>query len=374
MAAAFTKTNSPGIYRRGDSYVVKVRDRRGRQVSRTASTMAEAREIQSMLRADITRGEYRQESRTTFSSYAMGWIETYSGCTSRGFREQTRADYRRALTEHAIPYFRQMPLAEIEPRDIKAFAMHVTRKPIHVGTDRERLRSAASLRLVLAPLKALLATAFEDGLIRSNPAANVRIASPIVLADEKRARALSSRELRTLLGKVVPEWRPFIELLACTGLRIGEAVTLQWRDLDLQAGTLSVRRTVNKGELGPPKSRFGLRTIPLTSTLQKQLRERRLKAGVPVEDDPVFATANRTMHLPANLHVRGMKPPRRRRGLPGGASTRCATRSHRSCSPTAATSSRSGACWAPLVGVHVGPLRASAARGPARHAFPRCAV
>lgn len=316
MAAPHEKTRIPGIYRRGTRYVVRLRDRRGHQFSRSATTMAEAKELLAIMRADVARGEFRVQSRTGFASHARDWIATYTGRTSRGFKEHTRDDYRRILELHAIPYFKNLAVGEIEPRDIKAFAKHVSDKRTAIGTDRERHLSPNAVRLAVAPVKALLATAFEDGMIRANPAANVRIAQPMPGHETTRSKALTEAELRLLLVQVPDNWKLFIRLLACTGIRIGEAIALQWRDIDLDQATLQVRRTVYKGTLGSPKSRYGVRTIPLVAPLCSGLRLHRLESGVPSDESPIFATGCGTMHLPSNLARRVMKPAAKAAGVP----------------------------------------------------------
>jgi integrase len=77
-------------------------------------------------------------------------------------------------------------------------------------------------------------------------------------------------------------------LLASTGLRISEAIALPWSDLSLDAWPprLRVRRAIVRGIVGAPKSRHGVRTIPLTEALAGLLTERRpIDAGA---DDLVF--------------------------------------------------------------------------------------
>ena len=46
-------------------------------------------------------------------------------------------------------------------------------------------------------------------------------------------------------------WRLFLTFLAQTGLRIGEAVELRWRDVDLGQGTVQVRRRFYRREMRP---------------------------------------------------------------------------------------------------------------------------
>lgn len=100
----------------------------------------------------------------------------------------------------------------------------------------------STVRGHVAALKVLLATAVEDGLIRHNPAVGVRIARPGTPVIEKdaaeRRRALDSEELVHFLEVCPPEWRLFFRLLAMTGVRIGEAIELRWRDIDFGAKRL----------------------------------------------------------------------------------------------------------------------------------------
>jgi hypothetical protein len=110
---SLVRTGVAGVYRRGSRYVVVFRDPQGRQRKRFARTLAEARDLKAILRADVSRGEYRAQSRVTFADYAIEWIETYPGRTSKGIRPETRADYRKRLEQDAIPFFGRRRLAEI---------------------------------------------------------------------------------------------------------------------------------------------------------------------------------------------------------------------------------------------------------------------
>ena len=47
------RTQRPGIFRRGNRYVVRVKDSRGKQVQRAARTLSEARKVKAALTADI---------------------------------------------------------------------------------------------------------------------------------------------------------------------------------------------------------------------------------------------------------------------------------------------------------------------------------
>ncbi len=107
------KTTTPGIFQRGGRYVVVFRDAAGKQCKRSARTLAEARALKASLTTDVARGEYRASSTVRFRDHWKPWIESYAGRTSRGFRETTREEYKRDLTE-AEGFFGRMRLAEIE--------------------------------------------------------------------------------------------------------------------------------------------------------------------------------------------------------------------------------------------------------------------
>jgi len=140
--------------------------------------------------------------------------------------------------------------------------------------------SAGSVRNALAPVQALLATAFEEGLIRSNPSAGLRIAQRVEQnGDEPQAKALTENELRALLDEVPDEWRLFFEFLVHSGLRIGEAVALTWGDVDFGRRRIHVRRRLYRARLDSPKSRFGRRQIPLSERLSQSLWRLRATAS-----------------------------------------------------------------------------------------------
>jgi hypothetical protein len=94
-APKLVKTSTPGVYRRGNRYVVVYRDPTGKQRKKFAKTLAEARAVKSALTADVQRGEYRELSKVPFVDYAKQWVNTYEGRTVRGIRPGTLRDYRR---------------------------------------------------------------------------------------------------------------------------------------------------------------------------------------------------------------------------------------------------------------------------------------
>jgi integrase len=112
-----------------------------------------------------------------------------------------------------------------------------------------------------------------------------------------------------------------------TGLRLGELLGLKWSDIDLDRGTLQVRRILSAAKEGPrfttPKSNQG-RSVRLTVQAAQALRdhrkrqvEERLRHNTFWKDHGlVFTTLVGTPLNRHNVFSRSFKPLLRRAGLP----------------------------------------------------------
>lgn len=293
----------PGFYRHGQRVTFRVRDRRGKQRWASAQTLREAQRLKVELEAKVRRGEYDVRNTPRFDDYAREWIESYAGRTSRGISDDTRSDYRKRLEKEAIPFFGRLRLSEIEPRDVRDYAAALSR----------RGSAANTVRLAVAPARALFATAVEDGLIRSNPAAGLRLFVQTTTHDVDDVKALSEPELVALLDALPSEWRLFFEFLAQTGLRIGEAIEIRYRDVEHAGRWLHVRRRFYNGRVAKPKSRK-TRRIRLTPAMAEALLERR-EAQQAVDDELVFTSERGGRVDQSNLMSRVLKPAAVRAGL-----------------------------------------------------------
>lgn len=107
------------------------------------------------------------------------------------------------------------------------------------------------------PVKAALSTARREGLIRWNPADDLALPHRVEIDEEEAedVRALSRDQLATLLELTPERYKLLIELLACTGLRISEAVGLQRKHLQLDGSRphVKVRRAIVKRRVELPR-------------------------------------------------------------------------------------------------------------------------
>jgi len=199
-----------------------------------------------------------------------------------------------------------MRLSEVEPRDVRKF----------IATMQARGMSPNTVRLAVAPVRALLATAVEDGIIRSNPCAGIRLATTRPGDEEGSVvRALTPAEYARLIDMTPPEWRLLVRVLGETGMRIGEVAGLTWAEVDLGTRKILVRRRAYKGNLAAPKSRYGRRSIPVTDDLARALWTARGASAHTLESDPVFTSRTGRRIDPSNLASRVFKPAARAAGV-----------------------------------------------------------
>ena len=302
--AKMERTATPGVYRRGSRYVVCWRYR-GDQYRKSFRTYAEAVEAKGRRMAGNDR---KPATQATLADYKDEWLAGYAGRTARGFTENTRSAYRYALglaIEHfdGDPPRRETKLAEIEPGDVRNYVVWLGRRDL----------SSASVVSYMTPLRAMFATAAEDGVLRVNPCATVRVnARRDDEEEEPETTAMTRVELARVLAELPPEWQPFFELLAKTGLRVSEALGLDWADVEFGGRpVLHVRRQFYRGTVKRLKTRTGKRDLPLSPGLARALWTAR-PAGA---DGPVFRTRNGTRYLDRNVR-RILDPATERAGVP----------------------------------------------------------
>jgi integrase len=350
MAAKLEKTRTPGIFKRGSRYVFSYRDENGKQRWESCRTLEEARRAKSARSTDIARGEFEERSRVTLRAYAEDWIERYLGRRKGGFRDATRDEYRRQLQQYVYPFFGdKITLREIRPKRVSQFVAWLMDEkkqgerdaeerhrraldrrqakadakgvdadtlPLPVKPENPTLRlSDETIKKIMAPLKACLATARKEGEVSSNAASETDLPDretdeELEEEQEEQVKAMSTNELATVLELIPESHKVFFEVLAATGLRISEARALQWRHMHLDGSEphVKVRRALVKSHMGKPKSKYGKREIPLHHDMVLALRRHHKDSEWPGQKDIVFPSLTGTPIDPNNIYKRVLKP------------------------------------------------------------------
>ena len=169
-----------------------------------------------------------------------------------GTRKQGVATMKRIRFTH-VPVLGHKKLRDITQRDIEQHKTKLLKTKANATVKRE-----------LGDLKRIFSKAVEWGLLRQSPAANVpdpkvETSEKLYLTDDEMGRlqdALAEWEQKAdaewhekglpegkrgeLRYHFNPDLRKFIRVLVNTGLRKNEALSLQWRDIDLGNGTPSL--------------------------------------------------------------------------------------------------------------------------------------
>jgi integrase len=203
---------------------------------------------------------------------------------------------------------------------------HLSRAEVRrLYKEKGKAVSPRSVDYIHVTLQKALSQAVRDDLIPRNVASGERPRSSRHL---KEARALSLTQVRALLAQARGERNEAIYMVAShTGLRKGELLGLKWTDLDLDGGTLSVRRSLKVTDhgldFGPTKNKASRRSVPLNKSAVGALKahrlrqnEERLRLGELWEDqDLVFPNRVGKPINPSNLYNREYKPLLKRAGL-----------------------------------------------------------
>ena len=163
----------------------------------------------------------------------------------------------------------------------------------------------------------LLGQTFDHGIdkgsCRANPVRHVR--RPRVERSNE-IRYLDQAELEALLRAADSDTDRVLFLTAAmTGLRQGELLGLQWRDIDWLAGKLRVRRSYVRGHWGPPKSRRATRAVPMADRLAGELDRHHKASSYKADDDLVFGHPQRGTVLDHSDLVRRFKRALRTGGV-----------------------------------------------------------
>jgi len=311
------KTKTPGVFKRVDAKgrtigYVSVYRSAGRQRKRHARTYEEAKRIKRESETDRDRGELQERSVITFRAYLDQWVERYRGQGRRGFRETTREEYRRLIGAYAHPYFpARLKLIDVSTYTLARFVDWLADEEAQGKALGDRTIANATI-----PLRAALATAKREGLIRHNPAQGLTL-PPRKQLDGDEIKVFTPEELVTVIELAPERHRLLIELLAATGLRISEAIALQRLHVQLEdEPEVCVRRALVRGRIEPPKTKHGRREVRLPDSLAAKLRAH--LAAQRDQDSTAILFPNEIGGPldPTNLRPRVLKPLVRQAGAP----------------------------------------------------------
>ncbi len=201
----------------------------------------------------------------TYQELAELWLDNYRLTV----KPQSFLLTKRIVHNHLISEFGSMKLDKITLPQIQRHLNKLSATFVHFGNvhslNRRILQYGVSLQLLpFNPAREVImpkARKREDKAIK-------------FIAPEHIKKFMCHMEKRSVDGYVYYFDFVLYSLLLATGCRFGEAVALEWSDIDLENGTVSINKNYSKfvDLVGTPKSKAGIRVISIDKKTCNMLR------------------------------------------------------------------------------------------------------
>ena len=200
------------------------------------------------------------DNNIVFKDYASTWLEN----RKHKIAPATFRDYSVTINKFNLEF------GYLKIKDITSYAISKYFNRLRqVGANKNtggRL-SEKTISNMYMVLKDILDCAVDDDLIRKNPLKEKSFVAPKVI--KKEICFLEEEDIKKLLDILNNEeikWKTLITLLLYSGLRRGEALALEWSDIDFNTGTIKINKIIQYiEEIGIieklPKTKTSIRTI-----------------------------------------------------------------------------------------------------------------
>jgi integrase len=200
------------------------------------------------------KGELVDPSKQLFGAYIETWLDGLGQGGEDDQRKSTISSYRKNVRLHLKPYLGAIPLSSLT--SVRVAALYRELQQSGRRDWKGGGLSPRTVRYVHTILSAALADAVSAKLIASNPAGDKKLDKR---PSAKQAKApeihpWTAAQLAAFLAWSAEhsDLHAAWYVLAMTGMRRGELLALRWRNVDLDGGTISIRKSVgvvrNKGE------------------------------------------------------------------------------------------------------------------------------
>lgn len=250
------------FYRSRDRrWVAKVSMPDGSRPSASSPDKAEAKRLLAELLRLRDAGARPDDHRVTVGTYLTRWLADVRPALAPA----TWRKHESIVRVHLVPELGGRRLSELSVSEVRGFLSRGA-------------RDAQTVRHHRATLRRALADALRDGLVSRNVAA---LAEPPKMARKERPILTSAQAKRVIAETRDDPMHALYVLALTTGMREAELLGLPWRNVDLDAPSVTVTQTLHRvdGEWTPaePKTLKSRRTIPLTDVAVAALRSRKAR-------------------------------------------------------------------------------------------------
>jgi integrase len=252
----------------------------GKRHSVMGKSRSEALEKANEEMARWERGLDRDAGKKTLAEFLSEFLAYYK--RDGGVSPSTYQDYRYHIESHIVPVLGKVTLKELDPRRVDQFTQALNDKGLAARTS----------QYSFSVLRRALQFAVDWKYIPVNPASShMRAAKRRQVQELSKIRFLAPDEARAFLQAVRGDRYEALYVLAITtGMRQGEMLGLQWPDVDLDVGKVTIFRSMHRTkrrrdkedpapwfQLRPPKTPGSRRTLEIPRVTVDALRDHRLK-------------------------------------------------------------------------------------------------
>lgn len=280
-----------GIYQQPNgTYCARFVDKFGRRKSKRSKKLQEVRQWI----ADATYIDEHSDLDQATDMIVDAWFDYWISIKKQTVRPNTVRNYSERYERNIKDVIGKKLLTEV--------------KPIHCQTIFPKMAEegykTTTIYQTRIALYNMLEFARENDVLITNPCKKSVKSDMGKPSDKKEALTIDVQKkfLEAVVGYSYENQYRFV---LQTGLRTGELIGLKWSDIDFENRTMKIERSmeyrykVGEWRVGPPKSKSGYRTIPLTDEAIRILENQRAKNKklklIPIEwNDTVFLCRNGT--------------------------------------------------------------------------------
>lgn len=236
-------------------YVARFTDRFGRRKSKRFKKLQECRQWI----ADATYIDEHSDLENATDMLVDAWFEYWIDLKKKTVRPNTVRNYSERYERNIKNVIGNKLLTEVKP-------IHCQKIFSDMADEGYKTTTIYQTRIALYNM---LEFAKENEVIITNPCKK-SVKSDIGKPSDKKEALTIDDQRRFLAAAKGQSYEYQYRFALQTGLRTGELVGLKWEDINFEMKTLTIERSmefrykVGEWRVGPPKSRSGYRTIPLT--------------------------------------------------------------------------------------------------------------
>lgn len=200
-------------------------------------------------------------------------------------RHSTSRVYGSFLDNHIIPRWGDALIRDVQPRPVELWLRQLSLSP----KSKTHVRSLMHGLLDFAMWAGLIEIARNPISLVVNKGATKRT---------RKARSLTAEQFHTLLRELHEPFATMALLCVCLGLRISEALALQWWDVDWLGSRISVRRGIVEQVVDDVKTEGSAKTLVLATDLLTRLQLWKQRTQFCQPEDWVFASPVKIGRLP----------------------------------------------------------------------------